>query len=124
LEELKQVATGEWHAGRSDEVQSQVLGRLSAAATLREDECPSAPVEVVRGRRPGPVYEYSLGCALPPSGAIWLAESQDPGCVPLWGDAAALLTTGCDLWSPGLIAARGLGVPAVAGASRTIAAGS
>jgi hypothetical protein len=121
LEELKQVVTGEWHAGRSDQVQAEVLRRVSAPATLYEERSSSAPIAVVRGQRPGPVYEYFPGCAPPPPGAVWLAESLDPGCVPFWGDAAALLATGCDAWTPGLIAARGLGVPAVACARRTVA---
>jgi hypothetical protein len=123
LEELKQVATGEWHAGRSGEAQAEVARRMAAAPALRADLCASGPFEVVPGARPGPVVEYAPACAPPPPGAVWVAESLDPGCLPLWLDAAALLTTGCDVWSPGLIAARGLGIPAAAGFAKDQAAG-
>jgi hypothetical protein len=121
LEELKQVATGEWHAGRSAEAQAEVARRMAAPAVLRADACAGGPVEVAPGGRPGPRYEYAPGCA-PPPGAVWVAEALDPGCLPLWLDAAALLATGCDAWSPGLIAARGLGIPATAGAAADFAA--
>jgi hypothetical protein len=116
LEELKQVATGEWHAGRSHAVQAEVQARISAAAALLPDPCPNGPVEVVRGRAAGPLCEYAPGGAVPPPGAVWVAESLDPGCLPFWGDAAALLATGCDVWSPGMIAARGIGAPTLDGA--------
>ncbi len=115
LEELKQVATGEWHGGHSANAQAEVLRRASAPAVLRADAC-AAPVEVVRGGRPGPVVDVSPGCVVPPPNAIWLAEAFDPGYLPFWGDAAALWATGCDVWSPGLIAARGIGAAAIAGA--------
>jgi hypothetical protein len=123
LEELKQVATGEWHAGRSGEAQAEVARRMAAPAVLRADVCIGAPVEVAPGARPGPFREYSPGCAPPPPGAVWVGESLDPGCLPLWLDAAALLATGCDVWAPGLIAARGLGIAATVGATRDQAAG-
>jgi hypothetical protein len=115
LEELKQVATGEWHGRHSAEVQSEVLRRMSAPAVLRAELC-GAPVQMVGGARPGPIVDVSPGCVVPPPNAIWLAEAFDPGYLPFWGDAAALWATGCDVWSPGLIAARGIGVPATAGA--------
>lgn len=116
LEELKQVATGEWHGGRSADAQARVLSRMSTPAVLREDVC-AGPVEVAPGAAAGAPYTPTPACALPPMGAQWLAETMDAGCLPFWGDAAALLATGCDIWSPGLIAARGIGAPAAAGVS-------
>lgn len=116
LEELKQVATGEWHGGRSAEAQARVLSRMSAPAALRADAC-GGPVEVTPGSRAGAPYASAPADALPPVAAQWLAETIDAGCLPFWGDAAALLATGCDVWTPGLIAARGIGAPAIAGAA-------
>jgi hypothetical protein len=117
LEELKQVATGEWHAGRSAGVQEAVEGRKRAVSSLPRPLSEGAPVVVSPGACEGPLYCDSPVQTLPPPDAIWLAESADPGCAPLWRRACAILATGDDIWAPGMIAARGMGAPASAGAA-------
>jgi phosphohistidine swiveling domain-containing protein len=52
----------------------------------------------------------------PPPTAIWLPDTADPGCAPFWLSAGAIITAAADPWSPGVIVARGLGVPVVSGA--------
>lgn len=114
LEELKQVATGEWHAGRSAAAQQAVGLRKAEAAEARAVEAPAAgsprPVVLYPGAESGPLYRVALA-AEPPPGALWYAETIDPGWAPLWGDAAGLLCSAADPWAPGCIAARALGVP-------------
>jgi hypothetical protein len=118
LEELKQVATGEWHAGDRYEVRAAVAERMRETAP-RPSEASAAPVTVGPGPCGEPLYCDSPQESLPPRGAAWLAETADPGCTPLWAFANCLLTTGGDLLSPGMVAARGIGVPARVGASGT-----
>jgi pyruvate,water dikinase len=47
--------------------------------------------------------------------AIVLVEVADPGQAPCWLAAAGLLDAAGDPWSPGMIAARALAVPAISG---------
>ncbi len=116
LEELKQVATGEWHAGDREAVQAAVAARMAAARTPAAPRAPDPiPHTVSPGACDGPRYGGSPAETPPPAGAVWLAETADPGCTPLWAFAACIETTGADPWTPGLIAARSLGVPAQAG---------
>jgi hypothetical protein len=95
LEELKQVATGEWHRGRSEAVQEQVAQRRAAMG----DAAPAT------------------GSEIPPAGAVWSSETPDPGCAPFWPAAARIVATAADPWSPGVIAARVMGVPCAAHAA-------
>lgn len=117
LEELKQVATGEWHAGRSAGVQEAVEGRQRALAALPLPASEEVPVTVSPGACEGLLYCDSPVQTLPPPNAVWLGESADPGCAPFWRHACAVLATGDDIWAPGMIAARGVGAPARVGAS-------
>lgn len=120
LEELKQVATGEWHCGHSEAVQAAVMRRRHdrPADELPATECLSVPGSPGYAR--GPAY-IGLGAVLPGPAAIWVAEGADPGCAPFWLGAGAVVTTAVDVWSPGMIAARGLGVPAVGGGVTSLA---
>ncbi len=114
LEELKQVATGEWHAGRSADAQQAVAQRKAEAAGAPAVEAPGAgsdqPVILCPGAESGPTYRVAL-TAEPPPQALWYAETIDPGWAPLWQGAAGLLCSAAERWAPGCIAARGLGVP-------------
>lgn len=122
LEELKQVATGEWHPGRSAEVREAVGIRRRAQAALRaHPDSGPAPRSGSPGQAQGPAYLAAPGEQLPPQGAIWLGEVADAGCAPFWLSAGALTTATAGVWSPGLIAARALGVPAVIGAPAFVA---
>ena len=117
LEELKQVATGERHAGDRETVHAAVTERM------REAEVAPAPLSnvarsiVCPGPCDGPPYCDSPRETLPPAGATWLAENADPGCAPFWEFAGCVLAIGAEAWSPGMVVARGLGVPASVGAS-------
>ena len=122
LEELKQVATGEWHPGRSAAVQDEVARRRTRAAARAAVEPAGKPLPAGPGQAHGPAYLASPAAEPPPSAAIWLAEAADAGCAPFWLSAGALVTAAADPWSPGLIVARGLGVPVVVGAGDAIAA--
>jgi hypothetical protein len=82
LEELKQVATGEWHGGRQAETEAAVAERR-------------------RLHDASPVFD------IPAPGEPWPADS---GAAPFWlGDPVATVT-GEDPWSPGILLARHLGV--------------
>jgi len=119
LEELKQVATGEWHAGRSAGVADAVEARKRAQVAVSPASSAGPQVVVCPGECDGPRYYGSPRQTLPPAKAVWLEESPDPGCAPFWQHACAVLATGDDIWAPGMIVARGLGVPARVGADLT-----
>ena len=116
LEELKQVATGEWHAGDREEVQAAVSERMRETTVPPSGTSTGFPVVVCPGPFEGPLYCERPAETLPPRGASWLAETADPGLAPFWSFAGCVLATGADAWSPGMLVARGLGVPAMAGA--------
>lgn len=122
LEELKQIATGEWHSGDADQVQEAVAQRKAA---LRAGGAAAAgidrPTPVYPGRARGPAYLGTPIAELPPPAAIWLAEAADPGCAPFWFAAGGIITAAADPWGPGLLAARGVGLPAVTGAGSVVA---
>jgi phosphohistidine swiveling domain-containing protein len=120
LEELKQVATGEWHPGRSAAVQDEVAWRRAQAAAHSTVEPAGQPLPAAPGQAHGPAYLASPAAQPPPPSAVWLADAADPGCAPFWLSAGAVVTAAADPWSPGLIIARGLGVPAVTGATETV----
>jgi hypothetical protein len=110
LEELKQVATGEWHGGRSAAVQEQVEQRRAALSSIEPiARTTSPPLAGGAARLNGPAYFGAPPDAMPPAGAVWLSETPDPGCAPFWLAAGGLVAA--DPWSPGVIAARALGVP-------------
>lgn len=112
LEELKQVATGEWHAGDREAVEAAVAERMQAIAVAPDPVAQPARVVICPGACEGPLYCDSPREVLPRPGSAWVAETVDPGCVPLWGFAGCLVAAGDDPWTPGLVAARALGVPA------------
>ena len=122
LEELKQVATGEWHPGRSAAVQGEVARRRTQAATHPAAEPAGQPLPAGPGQALGPAYLASPAAEPPPPAAIWLTDAADPGCAPCWLGAGAVVTAAADPWSPGVIVARGLGVPAVIGATEAVSA--
>jgi phosphohistidine swiveling domain-containing protein len=122
LEELKQVATGEWHPGRSAVVQEEVARRRTGASTQPAAETVGQPLSAGPGKARGPAYLASPAIEPPPTAAIWLTDAADPGCAPFWLGAGAIVAAAADPWSPGLIVARGLGVPIVIGATETISA--
>lgn len=120
LEELKQVATGEWHRGRREEVRALVVERKhSALNTGLAQTFPDRPVPASAGAARG-IAIVADGFVPPPPAAIWLFDTADPGWAPFWLEAEGILVAGDDPWSPGMIVARALGVPAVAGAGRAI----
>jgi phosphohistidine swiveling domain-containing protein len=120
LEELKQVATGEWHPGRSAAVQDEVARRRAQIAGLPAREAAGQPLPAGPGQAQGPAYLASPAAEPPPPSAIWLTAAADPGCAPFWLSAGAIVTAAADPWSPGPNIARGLGVPAVTGAAAAI----
>jgi phosphohistidine swiveling domain-containing protein len=122
LEELKQVATGEWHPGRSAAVQEEVLRRRAQIAALPATESSRQSLPASPGQGHGPAYLASPAAEPPPPAAIWLTDAVDAGCAPFWLGAGAIVTAMPDPWSPGLIVARALGVPAVIGAADAISA--
>lgn len=115
LEELKQVATGEWHAGDREAVLAAVERRMRETPAALQTESGRSISLVSPGTCEGPQYCDSPSVALPPRGAAWCSETADPGCAPFWSFAACVTATGGDPWSPGMLAARGVGVPAQAG---------
>ncbi len=122
LEELKQVATGEWHPGRSAAVQEEVARRRAEIAGHPVERAAGQPLPAGPGQAHGPAYLASPATEQPPPSAIWLTAAADPGCAPFWLGAGAVVTVAVDPWSPGLIIARGLGVPAVIGAAEAVSA--
>lgn len=121
LEELKQVATGEWHRGRSAEVQAAIADRRAARRDVQTSPV-NAPAAAGSGRAQGPAYLAAPGTEPPPPGAIWLGETADPGCAAFWLAAGAVVVAAADPWAPGVSAARALGVPVVIGAGHAVAA--
>jgi pyruvate,water dikinase len=115
FEELKQIATGEWHRGRSEQVREEVMRRQAEWAAYPA-QLPQAPCPASPGEAWGPLFrvEPAQGIA-PPAGAVLLADVADPGCAPYWLTAAAVIDGAGDPWTPGMIVARSLGVPAVSG---------
>jgi len=119
LEELKQVATGEWHCGRGDEVRA-LVARRKAPASAGVDGYRNRPTPAGPGAARGPAARPN-GVTPPQPAAIWLSEIADPGWAPFWLGSAGILVAGDDLWSPGMIVARALGVPVIAGAGQVVA---
>ena len=122
LEELKQVATGEWHPGRSAAVQDAVARRRAEIAAHPVEQAAGQPLPAGPGQAHGPAYLAAPVVEPPPPSAIWLTADTDPGCAPFWLGAGAVVTSAADPWSPGPIVARGLGIPVVVGAAEAIAA--
>ena len=119
LEELKQVATGEWHHGHREQVRAAVAQRRAhvspETAEQRHSAQPASP-----GQARGPILRRSWreDTALLP-GAILLTEVADPGDAAGWLAAGAIVDAAGDPWSPGMIVARALGIPAVTGMPMT-----
>ncbi|MCX7707689.1 MAG: PEP-utilizing enzyme [Anaerolineae bacterium] len=113
LEELKQVATGEWHRGRGEEVRALMAARKKSVPTGPAGHR-DRPIPASSGIARGPVVTAD-GPVPPQPAAIWRVETADPGWAPFWLGAEGILVAGDDPWSPGLIVARALGVPAIAG---------
>jgi phosphohistidine swiveling domain-containing protein len=122
LEELKQVATGEWHPGRSAAVQDEVARRRAQITGHPVEQAVGQPRPASPGQAHGPAYFASPANEPPPPSAIWLTDTADPGCAPFWLGAGAVVTAAADPWSPGVIVARGLGVPVVSGAAEAVSA--
>jgi pyruvate,water dikinase len=116
LEELKQVATGEWHGGRSAAVRGEVARRRAERANARA-EPPQPPQPASPGQAAGPLFrsDGAQDGILRYAQAIVLVDVADPGQAPCWLAVAGLLDAAGDPWSPGMIAARALAVPAISG---------
>ncbi len=121
LEELKQVATGEWHGGRSDQIRTEVSRRRTSPAAAAGEAAEDRPAPASPGQARGPAYLASPAVTPPPPGAIWVAEQADAGCAAFWLSAGALALASADPWSPGVIVARSLGVPVVIGVRSILA---
>ncbi len=119
LEELKQIATGEWHRGRGDEVRALVAQRKSSLPNVLPAD-PDRPLPASAGQAHSPAV-VAVGRVPSQPGTVWLVEVADPGWAPFWLGADSVLVAANDLWSPGMVVARALGVPAVAGAEEAIA---
>ena len=126
LEELKQVATGEWHRGRSARVREEVVQRqrqrAGADLAAYTEEPSHLPQAASPGIASGPAFrlEPAADTALLP-GAVVLTPIAAPGDAPYWLAAAAVIDAAGDPWSPGMIVARALAVPAVTGMPALIA---
>ena len=127
LEELKQVATGEWHRGHSADVKEAIARRHAGAApntsphAISTEQLAPQPRPASPGQARGPAYLVAPDAERPLSSAVWLEEAADPGSAPFWLNARALVAAAADPWSPGMITARALGVPAVIGATHAVA---
>jgi hypothetical protein len=121
LEELKQVATGEWHHGRSERVREEVVDRRASLAACTEEPARS-PVAASPGAASGPAFrlEPSMDLALLPA-AVVLTRIVAPGDAPYCLPAAAVLDAAGDPWTPGMIVARAMAVPAVTGMPAAVA---
>jgi len=115
LEELKQVATGEWHGGRSERVREEVVQRRADLAAC-PDEPSRPPLAASPGTTSGPAFRLEPpGDAVLLPGAVVLTRVAAPGDAPYWLSAAAVIDAAGDPWAPGMIVARALAVPAVTG---------
>jgi len=126
LEELKQVATGEWHRGRSERVREEVVQRRRQRAggdlAACSDEPARSPMAASPGAASGPAFrlDASEDLAFLP-GAVVFTRIAAPGDALYWLSAAAMLDAAGDPWSPAMIVARALAVPAVTGIPEPIA---
>jgi phosphohistidine swiveling domain-containing protein len=126
LEELKQVATGEWHRGRSERVREEVVQRQRQRAggdlAAYSEEPLRPPQAASPGAASGPAFRLEPpAVAAPLPGAVVLTHVAAPGDAPYWLAAAAVIDAAGDPWSPGMIVARALAVPAVTGMPGAIA---
>jgi phosphohistidine swiveling domain-containing protein len=121
LEELKQVATGEWHGGRRAEVREQVKQRQAQILDPAEPAAPASPRPAGGGQARGPVLRAWPWDDVAPQGAsILVTEHPDAGWTNHWLASAGLVSASEDLCSPGLIVARVLGLPLVVGAAEFV----
>jgi phosphohistidine swiveling domain-containing protein len=121
LEELKQVATGEWHRGRSERVREEVVDRRANLVAC-SDEATRFPVAASPGTASGPAFRFALTSDIAfLSGAVVLTRVAAPGDAPYWLSAAALIDAAGDPWMPAMIVARALAMPAVTGMPEPIA---
>jgi len=115
FEELKQVATGEWHRGHSAAVRAEVARRQIALAAPAAT-APAAPRPASPGQATGPLLRVTP--TTDPARfarAVLVMDVADPGQAAGWLAAAGLLDAAGDPWSPGMIVARSLALPAVSG---------
>lgn len=123
LEELKQVATGEWHGGYRETVETELGLRRAGSAAMTLTAMEDAPVAIVAGRAAGPaLLLFDDEPASPQSGAILVASRADAGWTNHWLYGAGLVVAAPEAWSPGMIVARALGLPTTAGAAAVVAA--
>ena len=120
LEELKQVATGEWHPGRSAAVQDEVARRHAQISGVSAREAVGQPLPAGPGQAHGPAYLGSPTTEPPPPSAIWLADAADPGCAPFWLGAGAVGDRGGRSLVAGPDRSRGLGIPVVIDAAEAM----
>ena len=121
LEELKQVATGEWHGGKREVVQEQVELRRARLAGPSEAAPAALPRPAGGGQATGVVLRVDPEdtiAAQPHS--IVATQNPDAGWTDHWFDAAGLVSAAAEMCSPGMIAARALGLPSVVGAAEFV----
>jgi pyruvate,water dikinase len=118
LEELKQVATGEWHGGKRDEVEAQVKRRRLQMLGPSEPVSPTQAQPAGGGRAEGAALRMGPGQSIAPRAhSILTAQNPDAGWTDHWMTASGLISAATDPCSPGMIVARVLGLPSVIGAA-------
>lgn len=122
LEELKQVATGEWHGGRRETVRAEIERRRKRGASVTPPPLPDRLLPASAGLARGPALLLTDVAPSPPQpGAILVTRRADAGWTDHWLYAAGLAVAAPEPWSPGVLVARVLGLPAVTGAGALIA---
>ncbi len=113
LEELKQVATGEWHGGRRETVLVEIERRRRQQAAPLQDDVREAPISGDTGASRQYMPEPPKLPPPPRPQSILITRRPDAGWTEHWLHAAALSSTTHDACSPGMIVARVLGLPLV-----------
>ena len=103
FEELKQIATGEWHGGHRHQARAAVAQRRADNASDRSRD----------SGHPVPTCSLAPLQGDPFTGAIWRMAIADPGAAAGWLTATAILDEAGDAWSHGMLIARCLGIPIV-----------
>jgi hypothetical protein len=124
LEELKQVATGEWHGGKRDAVQEQVERRRSHLLGAPEPVPQATPRPAGGGPVDGAVLRVdSWDSVAPQSQRSVVTRNPDAGWTDHWFTAAGLTSAVADTCSPRMLAARVLGLPSIIGAAEFVGQG-
>ncbi len=121
LEELKQVATGEWHGGKREAVQEQIELRRTRLDGPKEAATVGSPRPAGGGQATGSVVRVAPGETVAPQAqGIVVTQNPDAGWTDHWFSAAGLVSAAAEMCSPGMIVAQALGLPAVIGAAEFV----